>query len=56
MCYIWDNKEDCPMRHENGNCLPMGGFCNALKNELCDAMKQAYEKGYRDGYFESKLT
>jgi hypothetical protein len=42
------------MRHENGNCLPMGGFCNTLKTELCDAMQEAFEIGYRTGYIERR--
>ena len=49
MYSICHNVENCPMRHENGNCLPMGGFCNTLKSELCDALHQAFEKGYYAG-------
>lgn len=31
--------ENCPMRHkENGNCIPVGGFCTANKN-ICYAMR-----------------
>lgn len=29
-------RKDCPMRHENGNCLPCGGFC---KLKGCVPMK-----------------
>lgn len=41
---------DCPMRHDNGNCLVCGGFCTAVNDEICSALHQAYEKGYRAGY------
>ncbi len=34
--------KNCPMRHENGNCLPAGGFCTANKN-ICEALHNAYE-------------
>ena len=42
-------REDCPMRHENGNCLPIGGFCTAVNDAICDALHQAYGKGYVSG-------
>ena len=45
-------REDCPMRHENGNCLPCGGFCLAVNDEICQALHQAYDKGRRSGYKE----
>lgn len=46
-----DKRKDCPMRHySNGNCLVCGGFCLAVKDEICQALQQAYEKGYRAGY------
>ena len=35
----------CPMRHENGNCLPHGGFCTAVNSEVCKAMRHAYNMG-----------
>lgn len=35
---------NCPMRHENGNCLPMGGFCTANK-DICEALRNAYDMG-----------
>ena len=40
----WKPIKDCPMRHENGNCLPLGGFCTANKN-ICEALHNAYEMG-----------
>lgn len=36
--------KNCYMRHENGNCLPAGGFCTANKN-ICEALHNAYEMG-----------
>lgn len=54
MYSICNSREDCVMRHENGNCLPMGGFCPTLKNEICDALHQAFEMGYRTGYIERR--
>lgn len=43
------NRQDCPMRHENGNCLPCGGFCTSVNNEICQALHNAYDHGYTDG-------
>ena len=39
----------CPMRHENGNCLPCGGFCTAVNDPICMAVQNAYDMGVRDG-------
>ena len=39
---------NCPMRHENGNCLVCGGFCLAVNDAICEALHNAYYKGYRD--------
>ena len=36
---------NCPMRHENGNCLPCGGFCLAVSNEICRGLRNAYRDG-----------
>jgi DNA-directed RNA polymerase subunit RPC12/RpoP len=36
--------KNCPMRHENGNCIPAGGFCTANKN-ICEALLNAYRMG-----------
>ena len=33
------------MRHENGNCLPMGGFCTAVNDEICAGLRNAYNHG-----------
>lgn len=36
---------DCPMRHENGNCLVAGGFCTAVNTPICEAIHNAYDTG-----------
>lgn len=41
-------RKDCPMRHENGNCLSCGGFCLAVNDEICEALQNAYRHGYSD--------
>lgn len=38
-------RKECPMRHENGNCLPCGGFCTAVIDPICEAMHNAYYMG-----------
>lgn len=43
------DRENCPMRHKNGNCLPLGGFCLAVNDEICQALHQAYDKGFQNG-------
>lgn len=40
--------KECKMRHENGNCLPAGGFCTANTN-ICEALQNAYSHGYFEG-------
>ena len=43
------NRIRCPMRHkENGNCLPLGGFCTSVSDEICDALHNAYMRGRYD--------
>lgn len=44
--------ENCPLRHENGNCLPHGGFCTSVNENVCEAMRQAYEQGRHDAIEE----
>lgn len=39
-------RENCPMRHENGNCMPAGGFCTAVNDPICQALHNAYNAGY----------
>lgn len=44
-----ENRIDCPMRNpENGNCLSAGGFCTSLSDEICGALHNAYNRGYKD--------
>ena len=39
----------CRMRHKgNGNCLPQGGFCEAVSDPICEALHNAYYKGWTD--------
>lgn len=45
--------KNCHMRHENGNCLPAGGFCTANKN-ICEALHNAYELGRKYAQPEQK--
>lgn len=40
--------KECPMRHENGNCLSAGGFCTAVREITCEALQNAYQMGYMD--------
>ena len=40
------DRKNCPMRHENGNCLPAGRFCTAVNNEICSALHKAYYSGF----------
>ena len=42
-----------PMRHQNGNCLPCGGFCLAVSREVCKALRTAFESSYYSGIAES---
>lgn len=30
-----NDRESCEYRHENGNCLKVGGFCTSVDNEHC---------------------
>ena len=42
-------RKDCPMRETNGNCSPVGGFCmDAISDEICEAVHNAYQHGYCD--------
>lgn len=42
------DRQDCPFRHENGNCLRIGGFCLAVNDEICAAIQGAYSRGVAD--------
>jgi DNA-directed RNA polymerase subunit RPC12/RpoP len=45
---------DCPMRHENGNCLAAGGFCTAVNTPICEALHNAYDTGKMHSMEEMK--
>ena len=42
-----DLRKDCQMRHENGNCTVIGGFCTAVNDPICEGLHNAYDSGYR---------
>ena len=42
------NREDYPVRHKNGNCLHIGGFCTAVPDPICAGVRSAYECGWTD--------
>ena len=33
------------MRHMNGNCLVIGGFCTSVSDEICNGLRNAYACG-----------
>ena len=35
-----NDRKNCPYRHENGNCLPIGGFCAAVSDEYCEEARK----------------
>lgn len=49
-----ENRKDCPMRHENGNCAVIGGFCTAVNDPICVGLHNAYDCGYCDGEIRAK--
>ena len=42
------------MRHENGNCNVIGGFCTAVNDPICAGLHNAYDCGYCDGETRAK--
>ncbi len=42
-------RRTCALRHENGNCLVIGGFCTSVNDEICTALQGAYKEGYCAG-------
>lgn len=46
------DRESCVLRHNNGNCLPCGGFCLSINNEICEALQNAYQHGYSDAVLD----
>lgn len=49
-----DLRKDCKMRHENGNCNVIGGFCTAVNDSICAGLHNAYDCGYYDGEIRAK--
>lgn len=47
-------RKDCQMRHENGNCNVIGGFCTAINDAICIGLHNAYDCGYCDGAFRAR--
>lgn len=39
------NRKNCPMRHENGNCTVIGGFCTSVNDEICEGLHNAFKSG-----------
>lgn len=47
--YDPEMRKDCPMRGNLGNCSPVGGFCmDAVSDEICEAVHNAYDHGFYD--------
>lgn len=42
-----EQRKNCPMRHENGNCTAAGGFCTAVNDTICEGLHNAYDCGRR---------
>ncbi|MBP5410895.1 MAG: hypothetical protein J6Y26_03185 [Lachnospiraceae bacterium] len=38
------DRTNCPKRHENGNCLAIGGFCTAVPDEICEIINKEQRK------------
>lgn len=51
-----ENRSLCKLRHKNGNCLCVGGFCTAVNDEICKSIRIAYEKGYVDGKTDANIS
>lgn len=49
-----DLRKDCLMRHENGNCTVIGGFCTAVNDHICEGLHSAYDSGYRAAAIRAK--
>ena len=39
------DRTNCAYRHENGNCLPVGGFCTSVPKQYCKNVKKLFDKG-----------
>ena len=54
MCEHWkkhmnDKRKNCPIRHGNGNCTSIGGFCLAVNDGVCEGLRNAYKTGILNG-------
>ena len=49
---VRNNRKDCEYRHDNGNCLKVGGFCTAVDNKHCEKLKHG---GVADDVCEWKV-
>lgn len=49
-----DLRKGCPMRHENGNCTVIGGFCTAVNDPVSEGLHNAYDNGYRDAAIRAR--
>lgn len=38
-----DIRKNCKYRHDNGNCLKIGGFCLAVDDEYCIKTRENIE-------------
>lgn len=45
----------CMLRHANGNCLAIGGFCTSVNDEICKGLQMAYDHGRHDGKLDASL-
>ena len=45
-----EKRLNCPMRHDNGNCLPCGGFCTAVNDSICESLHNAFRHGQTAEY------
>lgn len=41
--HYWNRCKYCEFRHENGNCLPVGGYFSAVDDKYCPKMKEKAE-------------
>lgn len=42
-------RNECPMKNkENGNCYPTGLYCYVVNDNICRALKNAYDDGVID--------
>ena len=41
-------RENCQYRHENGNCLEVGGFCTSVDYKYCQKYKEMTAGFYSD--------